>query len=253
MPDPTHSAAPSATPVVINVGDEVLLGESANGNQQWMLATLQDHGLPAGLALCLPDDVEVIGGWIRRLRQLGHGPLFVSGGIGGTHDDHTREGIAVGLGLPLERDDRCHALLTAKYGDRYTPQRQRMALLPKGSQLIANPIGAPGFAIEDVYAFPGFPQMVQPMMVEVLGWPALAKGQPAGTVKDYRLPCAEGEISMDVEAFAAAHPHAKIGIYPSSEHFAKEVLLRIRCGPEHAATLDQFGQLVDRLQSQIAG
>ena len=53
MPDPPRSASRSATPVVINVGDEVLLGESSNGNQRWMLATLQNHGLPAGLALCL--------------------------------------------------------------------------------------------------------------------------------------------------------------------------------------------------------
>ena len=158
----------------------------------------------------------------------------------------------MGLGRELKRHDRCHQILTDRYGDGYTPQRQRMALLPEGSKLIANPIGAPGFAVEDVYAFPGFPQMLQPMMLEVLGGPHLAAHQPAWTVKDYRLPCAEGEIAMEVETFAADHPHAKIGIYPSSEHFAKEVLLRIRCGPEHTETLEQFGQLVDRLQSNIA-
>jgi len=239
-------------PVVINVGDEVLLGETHNGNQRWMLQTLKEHGLAASLAFSLPDEVDVIGRWIRDLRNGGYGPLFVSGGIGGTHDDHTREGIAVGLSQPLKLHDRCHQILAGKYGDRFTEQRQRMAWLPEGSKLIDNPLGAPGFAVQDVYAFPGFPQMVQPMMLEVLSWPAWGAQQPAWIVNEYRLPCAEGEIAMAIETFAAAHSQAKIGIYPSSEHFAQEVTLRIRCAPDYGDTLTQFGRLVADLERGLA-
>jgi hypothetical protein len=42
-----------------------------------------------------------------------------------------------------------------------------MAQLPRGCVLLANPIGAPGFAIGGVYAFPGFPTMLQPMATYV--------------------------------------------------------------------------------------
>jgi molybdopterin-biosynthesis enzyme MoeA-like protein len=247
----TQPAGPRG-PVVINLGDEVLLGESPNGNQRWMLQTLSEQGLAASLALCLPDDVAIIGHWVQQLRDDGYGPIFASGGIGGTHDDHTREGIAVGLSRPLRRHDRCHQILAAKYGARFTEQRQRMAWLPEGSRLIDNPIGAPGFAVQDVYAFPGFPQMLQPMMLDVLSWTESGARQPAWIAEEYRLPCAEGEIAMAIETFAAAHHEAKIGIYPSSEHFAQEVTLRIRCAPDCRDTLSQFARLVADLERGLA-
>ncbi len=56
---------------------------------------------------------------------------------------------------------------------------------------------------------------------------------------------------MEIETFASDHSYAKIGIYPSSEHYAKEVLLRIRCAPDEQETLTEFDQLVDRLRQQI--
>lgn len=231
---------------VVNVGDELLLGEMLNDNQRWMLATLREHGLPAAIALSLPDEVDRIAAWIRALQQAGHDHVFVSGGIGGTHDDHTRAGIAKALDVELCRHEECFAILADKYGDRFNPQRQRMAWLPAGSELIANATGAPGFWLDGVYAFPGFPTMLQPMMLAVLG--ELVGDAPAAWItEEHVLGCAEGEIARQVEDFAHAHPRARIGIYPSSKKLGKQTTLRIRCPPQESATLTAFRELVQRL------
>ncbi len=171
FPMPLHRAksSPPQTiltirPAVVTVGDELMFGERPNDNQQWLLEALQERGHPAELALTLPDAVAIIAVWLRTLLREHCFPVLVSGGLGGTHDDCTREGIANTLQVPLTRHHDCFEILAAKYGEQFTAGRQRMAMLPEGCELIANPIGAPGFFLAGVYAFPGFPNMLRPMV-----------------------------------------------------------------------------------------
>lgn len=243
MPLPLNSAS-----AVVNVGDEILLGEAPNDNQRWMLETLREHGMAAAVAMSLPDDVATIAHWIDRLKAAGSGPVFVSGGIGGTHDDHSREGIARGLGVALQRHESCFEILLGRYGDRFNAQRQRMADLPAGCELIANPIGAPGFHLDGVFAFPGFPTMLQPMMLQVLAGQLVDVAGEAWVSEQFVLPVAEGEIAAEIEAFATAHRSAKIGIYPSSRQLGRELTLRIRTAPDRVEILHEFRELVARLR-----
>lgn len=235
---------------VVTVGDEILLGEIDNGNARLMLQLLQRHGELTSVALSLPDDPAMIAAWIRWLRASGCGTIWIAGGIGGTHDDRTREGVAAGLGRALCRHDRCFAILAAKYGDRFNEQRQRMAWLPEGSDLIDNPLGAPGFSVDEVHAFPGFPSMLEPMMEAVLTRRAGSGGAPCWVTRQVVLPCAEGEIAGEVEAFASRLGAGKLGIYPSSERFGREVTLRLRCPQTAEETLDGFDELVGRLRAR---
>lgn len=235
-------------PAVVTVGDELILGERDNGNQRWLLHTLWERGHAARVALSLPDDVATIAQWIGLLRARELFPVLVSGGIGGTHDDCTRQGIAEGLGIPLQRHPECHDLLAARYGERYTPQRQRMAMLPAGCRLIDNDSGAPGFEVGGVYAFPGFPSMLQPMAAAVLDRLLGPPGEPRWILREAVLAAAEGDIAEDVERFGQSHPGAQIGIYPSTERFGREVTLRMRAPAGDTATADAFDALVARLR-----
>ena len=72
------------SPAVITVGEELVWGELANGNQQWMLQWLKEQDQPAGIAITLPDHQDTIAKWLMELHKEFH-PLIVSGGIGGTH------------------------------------------------------------------------------------------------------------------------------------------------------------------------
>lgn len=238
-------------PAVVNVGDEILLGEMANGNQRWMLETLRRRGAPASVALSLPDDPDVISHWLRALRAARHDAIFVSGGIGGTHDDRTREAVAQALDRPLVRHHECFAILESRYGDRFNEQRQRMAWLPAGAALVENPIGAPGFAVDGIYGFPGFPTMLQPMLLDVLSV-LLGDERPAEwTTREERLACPEGDIAAEVERFALGLDQGKLGIYPSAQRFGREVTLRLRCAADDRDSLDGFERLVARLRRQI--
>lgn len=243
-------AAPS--PAVVTVGDELLYGERANDNAAWMLATLRERGMAARVALSLPDEVESIAGWIARLVDDGLGPVFVSGGIGSTHDDCTREGIARALGVELILHHKCFDILRERYGDeRFTPQRQRMAWLPEGAELIANPGGAPGFRVGDVYAFPGFPTMLKPMFDDVLSGLLRMVPQAGWKVEEALLPVPEGDIAGAVEEFAGRFPGTRIGLYPSVHKPGREVLVRLRYpeGSENAAAA--FAAFVERLRKEL--
>lgn len=235
-------------PAVVTVGDELVLGEKQNGNQLWLLQTLWKLNCPAGVSLSLPDDVDTIARWVSHLTNEDYFPVLVAGGIGGTHDDCTREGIAQGLGVPIARHEECHRILERKYGANYTRQRQRMALLPKNCRLIHNPIGAPGFHLRGVYAFPGFPTMLQPMATAVLAAIFPAATEASWTTREAVLATTEGNIANAVEAFGRKHPQARVGIYPSAEKFAHEVTIRVRVPPDHDPILRAFDELVAALQ-----
>mgnify|MGYP002713149253 CR=1 FL=1 len=244
---------PDFRPAVVTVGSELVYGERTNDNQLWMLHTLWERGIPAQIALSLSDDERLIGTEIGRLSAQGCFPILVSGGIGGTHDDVTRQGIARGLGVPLTEHAECRAILTARYGDQFTPQRQRMAELPEGAQLIDNPLGAPGFHCRGVYGFPGFPNMLQPMATTVLDELLTGTVAPARYTREYVLACGEGAIATPLEHFSLEHPEVSVGIYPSAAKLRREVLVRLRYPEGADAIADAFEALIDKLRRSLPG
>jgi molybdopterin-biosynthesis enzyme MoeA-like protein len=239
-------------PAVVTVGDELILGERSNDNQVWLLRTLQESGYPAQVAVCLPDSIEVIARWLRQLVQQRCYPILVSGGIGGTHDDCTREAVAVALDVPLKRHPLCHRILAKKYGKQYTAGRQRMAMLPQGCDLIANPSGAPGFSMGGIYAFPGFPNMLEPMAQGVLATLLPATSGGRWVVREYTLPLHEGQIASDIENFVKHHESLRVGIYPSAVRYRQELTIRLRCPPDRQEALRAFAELIASISEKYA-
>lgn len=244
-----------AGPCVCTVGDELLYGErESNGNERFMLRTLHARGTPAALAAQLADDPQTIADFIRFAQHQRYSPVFVAGGLGGTHDDKTREGVALALNRRLTKHTECFQILEESFcarGIEFTAQRQRMADLPEGCDLIANPIGAPGFSCEGIYAFPGFPSMLQPMVeavMEKLGVASETGSPTAGQLRteEQVLPCSEGVIADLVEEFAKAHPQLRIGIYPSDQQFGKQckLVLRYMFADDSVEVVQQWNSLL---------
>ncbi len=259
----TASEGSCAGPCVCTVGDELLYGErESNGNERFLLHALHARGTPAAMAAQLPDDPQTIADFIHFAQQQRYSPIFVAGGLGGTHDDKTREAVALALNRRLVKHTECFQILQQSFGARgieFTAQRQRMADLPEGCDLIANPIGAPGFSCDGVFAFPGFPSMLQPMVAAVLQALDAESATDGATVGQLRteqqaFPCSEGVISDLVEEFAAAHPQLRIGIYPSDQQFGKQckLVLRYRSTIDGGDAIMEWNRLLQKCKELAA-
>ena len=115
----------------------------------------------------VPDVEEAIVQAVNALRAT-HTYLFTTGGIGPTHDDITADAVAKAFGVPIDHDPEAVALLRAFFseiGREPNEARMRMARLPEGARMIANPVSkAPGFQIGNVYVMAGVPAIMQAML-----------------------------------------------------------------------------------------
>jgi len=236
---------------VVTVGDELVLGERGNENAQWLANWLHEQGHPPSVTLSLPDDIAVIANWLRQLKKSGHFPICVSGGIGGTHDDCTREGIAAALGVPVVKHPDCWALLAARYGVEFNESRQNMAILPEGCELLENPHGAAGFHHSGIFAFPGFPKMLKAMIPQIL--PLLGGAQSSGPTRraEVRLEAREGDLAGAVRQFDEQHPQARLGIYAHSGTAWGQVSLRLRYPETDSEILKAFRELVRSFKKPV--
>ncbi|QLG50710.1 competence/damage-inducible protein A [Natrinema halophilum] len=154
---------------ILTVGDEVLAGDIANTNAQWLASRLTDRGATVGRILTVPDDRGLIETRIRTWTDA-FDAAIVTGGLGGTHDDVTVDAIADAFDRDLavyESVRRDVIETVAEYRDA-NPETvaaheldidvNEWAALPAGSRPLLNPDGlCPGCVLENVYAFPGVP------------------------------------------------------------------------------------------------
>jgi molybdenum cofactor synthesis domain-containing protein len=195
----------------VTIGNELVSGDTVNTNGSWLAARLEELGLEVLLIAALPDDEDRIASFLRA--QCAEADLvLVTGGLGGTPDDVTRESLAATFGVPQEEQPEVAAALRERF--RRDPEyAARWALLPAGGRPLENPLGgAPGFVIENVYVLPGLPSEMEAMFETVAA--ELAGGSPIGSWRrTYRT--TESRIVAVLEAGGERHPAVRVGSYPS--------------------------------------
>ena len=149
---------------MIFTGDELLRGDISNTNQAFLGEKLLDLGILATRALCLADDRPAIVAAIRDSLSRHPGALVLSGGLGPTDDDLTREAVAEALDRPLEHDESLLEEIRSRFvsrGFEMGESNRKQASLPKGASSTPIPGTAPGFTIEHgetlIVALPGVP------------------------------------------------------------------------------------------------
>ena len=157
---------------LLSIGSELLLGETVDTNAAFLGAELAAVGLPVSAARMLPDDRAVIrDGFAQAMASCD--VVVATGGLGPTHDDLTREGLADALGETLAEDPALIETLEARfraYG-RMPAANRRQAMLVPAAQPLENPIGsAPGWWVERdgrvVVLLPGVPSEMRLMWTE---------------------------------------------------------------------------------------
>jgi molybdenum cofactor synthesis domain-containing protein len=204
----------SVTAAILVIGDEILSGRTKDRNIGYIAAYLTDIGIDLREVRVVPDDETEIVAALNALRAR-YTHVFTTGGIGPTHDDITADCVAKAFGVAIDHDPRAVAMLQERYRpDELNEARLRMARIPVGADLIANPISkAPGFRIGNVVVMAGVPAIMQAMLDAVA--PSLATGRRmiAETIDVHGLP--EGIYARALGEVAAAHPQVSTGSYPS--------------------------------------
>lgn len=187
---------------VLSVGAELLLGETVDSNAAFLGAEMATLGMPLASVRMLPDDREVLGLAFAEARTRSS-VVLATGGLGPTHDDLTREGLADALGEELHEDPRLVAEIEKRFRafGAMPAANRRQALLVASAESLPNPIGsAPGWWVEAdgavIVLMPGVPsemrrmwaEQVRPRLAARFALPPLAKR----TVKAFGI----GESAM---------------------------------------------------------
>jgi molybdenum cofactor synthesis domain-containing protein len=199
------------TAAIITIGDELLCGDVVDTNAVWLAKHLERAGVHVQLVATVPDDVERIGGFVRNASAEAD-VVLVTGGLGGTPDDLTREGIAAAFDVPREQVPEVAERLRERFP--HDPDYAlRWADLPQGSRPLDNPLGgAPGFVLGNVYVFPGLPSEMEAMFARIED--EFRGEQPIGSWRrSYRT--TESRIVGVLEQAGEQHPTVRIGSYPS--------------------------------------
>src|SRR4051812_45004112 len=87
--------------IILSIGDELVLGQTVDTNSAWLSAELAAVGCAVSAHTTVPDDQPAIEHAIRTAsQQCDH--LIISGGLGPTADDLTRQALAAVMNQPLE-------------------------------------------------------------------------------------------------------------------------------------------------------
>jgi molybdenum cofactor synthesis domain-containing protein len=198
------------TACVLIIGNEILSGKTQDTNLQFLGFELAKLGIRLAEGRIVRDDPAAIIRHINEARRE-FTYVFTTGGIGPTHDDITAECIAQAFGVPLELNADAVERLQ-RSGRPLNEARLKMARVPQGAQLVDNPISnAPGFKIDNVFAFAGIPSIARAMFASAV--PLLVHAAPimSASVDAFMR---EGDFADALTAIQQRYPTVEIGSYP---------------------------------------
>lgn len=158
---------------IVAVGTELLLGQIANTDAQFLSRELSELGVNVYAHSVVGDNP----GRLRTALSIAlerADIVITTGGLGPTMDDITKETIAGYWGFPMVPDqptlDRIEAYFCSR-GRQMTPNNRKQALFPEGAAILPNPHGtAPGCILEKdgktIIVLPGPPHEMKPMFIE---------------------------------------------------------------------------------------
>jgi molybdenum cofactor synthesis domain-containing protein len=219
-----------ARAAIVTVGNELLSGDVENTNGSWLARRLAALGVEVILIAVIADELERVAAFVRE-HAASADVVIVTGGLGGTPDDVTRESIAAAFGVAQVDFPEVAARLRSRFAA--DPEyAARWALLPEGSRPLEIPNGgAPGFVIENVYVLPGLPAEMEAMFETIAG--EVRAGAPIGSWRQtYRT--TESRIVGVLEGMGARYPSVLVGSYPSFAGGVAEVEVVLKSGDPDA-------------------
>ena len=244
---------------ILATGDELRSGALIDSNSAWIAERLEETGIRVTRHTTVGDDLDEL---VRLFNEAGGRVdiVVVTGGLGPTQDDLSRDAAAraVGAELVLDQDslDEIESFFTAR--DRsMPPTNRRQAMFPESAEVLRNPVGtAPGFALKIGRATFFFMPGVPPEMKKMLAEQVLPRIH--GMIRDdhcYRtvtittFGIGESALEEQVRKFYSLYPEIKLGF---RAHFP-EVQIKLYLKDESEAGLDRQQEMtVDWLKGKLA-
>ena len=197
---------------IIVIGDEILSGRTHDINSHFIAKKLIESGIELIEIIVIKDNKETI---IRKVLEFhkNFNYVFTTGGIGPTHDDITSECISSAFNIEYCYHPDAYKILEDYYPKgEFNDGRKKMAMMPKNSELILNPLtAAPGYKINNIYVLPGVPDIMKEMFISLLE--KLEKNSPKKIVT-INTNLFESIIASDLEKIQNNNLNCSIGSYP---------------------------------------
>jgi nicotinamide-nucleotide amidase len=240
---------------IVSVGSELLLGRFNDTNAWWLSATLTSRGVPVKYRTTVGDVLDEQVGVFRTALSRAE-VVLVTGGLGPTDDDLTRQAAALTAGVDLVFSAELMSYIEALFrrsGFTMTDNNRRQAYVPAGALVLENDAGtAPGFILETggscLICVPGVPaEMKRMIQRQVLPWLAETKGLALSLVMTRLVKvCGLGESGVDdrLRGLLGEDRNPAVGLLASPG----EVRVRITA---RAETEDEVRNLLDRTESEV--
>ncbi|GGM95774.1 CinA-like protein [Thermus composti] len=232
---------------ILGVGTELLYGETLDTNTAEIARSLKPYALKVERTLRVADEPEVLAREVRAAWERAR-LVVLSGGLGPTPDDVTREAVALALGEPLELDEAMLKAIEALFrarGRAMPEANRKQALNIPSATWLPNPLGtAPGWWVrkegKDLVLLPGPPMEWRPMWREVLPKLGLPQRPYAERVlKTWGI--GESDIVERLGPLFAREEEVEVGTYPKLH--GVEVVIR---GRE-----DRVAELAEKIKKKL--
>lgn len=204
---------------IITLGEELLSGQTVNTNLAHIAQALKSIGIETRRAVTIGDSEPMIQTELKRLDT----PLIIlTGGLGPTHDDLTKEGVCRYYGLPLVLHHESLSRIRnyfAKLGKDMADSNTKQAYFPADAIILPNRFGtAPGAIFEaeerTIVLLPGPPSEMQPMFVQVLDYlQGRFSTDPRHEAGYLLVGIGESDMESKLQAFYAEHADVDVASY----------------------------------------
>ena len=239
---------------IISIGTEILLGEITNTNAQYLAKQIANLGFSSYFQTVVGDNPERMNATIKN--SLEHSDILImTGGLGPTYDDVSKEIVASVMGLDLILDETVlkgiQAFFSVK-GEDMPDNNKRQAMIPEGALVLNNTRGtAPGIIVEQnkkiVILLPGPPHEMKAMFEKSVT-PYLSNLSDNKIVSShlYLFGIGESEAERQLKNMMEKYTNPTIAPYASSNVLMIRVTAR-------AKTVEDARSLIDPVLKKIAG
>ena len=234
---------------ILAIGTELAIGQAVDTNSAWLAQQLAAAGVHTARHVTVADDLADITGAIREAAATAE-LVLISGGLGPTADDLTRDALAAALGVELVFNPTSYEQIEAYFAERKRAMHEKnrvQAMIPDGATPIENPRGtAPGIRATlgraAIFVMPGVPSEMKAMFArDVL--PAIGAMGGAGEVIVQRIlrtfGMAESELGEKIVDLM------KRGRNPAVGTSAADLIISVRINA-HGRTADEAAALAER-------